>query len=357
MLEKQHKAWFSTQLLHWNEHQNDRIMPWKGIKDPYKIWLSEVILQQTRVEQGLDYYNRFINAYPTVHELAQAPENEVFKYWEGLGYYSRCRNLIHTAKVVSNELQGQFPDSYAGLLSLKGVGPYTASAIGSFAFGLPTAVVDGNVIRVLARFFGIEEAVDLNQVRSRIDDLAQQLIDQTNPAAYNQAIMDLGAMICKPQQPACHDCPLAKKCIAQKKNLQDVLPKKQPKKKVRNRWFYYLVVESGSSQLVRQRQGKDIWQDLFEFILVETDEPADERLLKTSSFWGVSKEFFGKGPFLLSDEMVHLLSHQKIHGRFLHIRVDKKFALDGFEWVGKKKRLSLAFPRLITRYLEMLEVN
>lgn len=357
MLEKQHKAWFSSQLLNWNTHHNHREMPWKGVKDPYKIWLSEVILQQTRVEQGWEYYNRFIKAYPTVKDLSQAPENEVFKYWEGLGYYSRCRNLIHTAKVVAGEMNGQFPHTYEGLLSLKGVGPYTAAAIGSFAFGIPTAVVDGNVIRVLSRFWGIEEEVDKKDVRAQIDKLAQELIDPKQPASYNQAMMDLGATVCKPQQPTCEACPFAQRCFARKNQLQDSLPRKQPKKKARDRWFHYLVIESGSSQLVRQRQSKDIWQDLYEFILVETDEPADEKSIKTSSFWGMPMGHFGKAPLFVSDEMIHQLTHQKIHCRFLHVRLDKKISVDGYTWVGKQKRAELAFPRLITRYLEMQELG
>jgi len=357
VLEKQHKAWFSSQLLDWHEHQNHRKMPWKGEKDPYKIWLSEVILQQTRVEQGWDYYTRFIKAYPTVQDLAEAPDNEVFKYWEGLGYYSRCRNLIHTARVVAADLNGQFPNTYEGLLSLKGVGPYTASAIGSFAFGLPTAVVDGNVIRVLSRCWGIEEPVDRTDTRAQIDLLAQQLIDQKQPAAYNQAMMDLGATVCKPQQPVCEACPFAKKCFAKKNQLQDALPKKQPKKKARDRWFHYLVMESGSSQLVRQRQTKDIWQDLYEFILMETDEPADEKTIKTSSFWGMPKTYLGEGPFIVSDEMIHQLSHQKIYCRFVYVRLDKKISVEGYSWVGKQQRAALAFPRLITRYLEMQEIR
>ena len=268
MIEKQTKTWFRRSLLDWNLNKNDRKMPWKGIKDPYKIWLSEIMLQQTRVEQGMGYYNRFIKAFPTVESLSQATENQIFKLWEGLGYYSRCRNLIATAKKVSFELGGRFPETREGLLSLKGVGPYTAAAIGSFAFGLPLAVVDGNVMRVLSRVLGIKEPVDQPAVKKKIEKYAGELLDDKNPAAYNQAIMDLGAVVCKPQQPACSQCPFQKKCFAHKHELQATLPVKSKKIKSRERFIYYLILEHAGKQLLRKRRGNDIWKGLYEFVLM-----------------------------------------------------------------------------------------
>ena len=195
------KKYFSKRLLHWNKIQNKRAMPWKGEKDPYKIWLSEIILQQTRVEQGWNYYNRFVSTFPNIKKLAAAPEEKVFKLWEGLGYYTRCKNLIATAKFIAKEKQGEFPNAYNEILDLKGVGPYTAAAIASFAFNLPHAVVDGNVFRVLARFFGIETATDSTTGKKLFSGLAEELLDKKLPGIYNQAIMDFGAMICKPKNP------------------------------------------------------------------------------------------------------------------------------------------------------------
>ena len=189
---------FSRILQKWNREKNTRQMPWKGEKDPYKIWLSEIILQQTRVEQGLNYYNNFIKTFPDVHKLAKAPEEKIFKLWEGLGYYTRCRNLIASARYISKELKGKFPDTYEEIKALKGVGPYTAAAISSFAFNLPHAVVDGNVFRVLARIFGISTPIDSTEGKKKFTELANKLLDKKQPGFYNQAIMDFGAVICKP---------------------------------------------------------------------------------------------------------------------------------------------------------------
>ena len=351
MVEKQVKTWFRRSLFQWNLKKNDRKMPWKGVKDPYKIWLSEVMLQQTRVEQGMGYYSRFLERFPTVDILAKSPDNQVFKLWEGLGYYSRCRNLIATAQKVSFELGGRFPNTREGLLSLKGVGPYTAAAIGSFAFGLPLAVVDGNVFRVLARIFGIHEPIDQPKGKKMLESLAQELLDEKNPAIYNQAIMDFGAVVCKPQQPLCKGCPFQKKCIANQQSFQAVLPRKSKKTKIRNRYMYYLQLESKGKQLVRERAGKDIWQGLFEFILLEHDEPLEDRYLYTLSHWGIKTTKLKKEMLGLSEEIVHQLSHQKIHCRILRINIDQQIDLEGYQWKSKTAIRQLPFPRLITRYL------
>jgi A/G-specific adenine glycosylase len=350
VIEKQLKKWFSTQLLDWHATQNKRTMPWKGIKDPYRIWLSEIILQQTRVQQGLDYYRRFTENFPNIHALAAADETLIFKLWEGLGYYSRCRNLIITAKYISKELGGQFPQTQEGLLALKGVGNYTAAAIGSFAFGLPLAVVDGNVMRVLSRFLGIDEPIDQPAGKKIFEQQAAEMLGKADPALYNQAIMDLGATICKPQQPECQDCPLRKKCHAHAHDTQSHFPVKSKKILQKNRFVHYLLVEADGSMLVRQRKGKDIWQDLYEFVLIEKDEPAEEVELKKAGFWSGSLR---KQTIIdISGLYIHQLTHQKIHARFVHVKLEKKIPWEGYEWIDFKKIKSLAFPRLISRYLE-----
>lgn len=354
MIEKQLKVWFLRSLKQWHLKKNKRQMPWKGEKDPYKIWLSEVILQQTRVEQGWAYYERFILNYPTVHHLAQAADNEVFKLWEGLGYYNRCRNLLSTARTVSKELNGNFPTTKEGLLSLKGIGNYTSAAIGSFAFGLPLAVVDGNVYRILARVFGIDEPIDQNKGKVLFEQLADALLDKKDPASHNQAMMDFGATVCTPKNPSCGTCPFATKCVAFQKSLQSKLPVKAKKIIAKDRYLYYLMVDYQSERLVRKRGDGDIWKDLHEFILVEKDEPADERSIKNNAFWSAQQIFSTQQIQQLSDQLIHQLTHQKIHSRILHVKIDKKINLEGYQWMTIAELHKIAFPRLITRYLENL---
>ncbi len=354
MIEKQQKAWFSVALLKWDKVKNDRIMPWKGEKDPYRIWLSEIILQQTRVEQGTAYFQEFVTRFPTIHDLAKATDDEVFKLWEGLGYYSRCRNLIQTARFISEQLSGDFPNTLEGLKQLKGVGGYTAAAIGSFAFGLPYAVVDGNVLRVLSRVFGVPEPIDQRLGREKLDKIAQELIDVSNPGLYNQAIMDFGATVCKPKQPICTDCPFAGRCIALKETKQSFYPVKSPKKASRNRWFYYLLLEHADGFCVRQRTEKDIWQDLYEFILIESEHVQTEDEITQHGYWGLTKKEFLRAKRTVSDEMIHVLTHQRIHCRFVHQVVKSKIQLDGYHWVSNSQFKQLPFPRMITRYLESM---
>ena len=357
MLEKQQKAFFSTNLLTWNKSSNKRNMPWKGEKDPYRIWLSEIILQQTRVEQGLAYYERFVIRFPTIGSLAEAAETDVFKLWEGLGYYSRCRNLIHTAKYIHNELGGVFPDSFEGLLALKGIGEYTASAIGSFAFGLPCAVVDGNVLRVLTRVFGIDVPIDQSAGRAMLNKLAQELIDKKQPGNYNQAIMDFGATVCKPMQPICLGCPFEKNCIALKEKKQAIFPVKSPKKKPRDRWFNYLVLIHEGNLLVKQRLQKDIWEKLYEFVLKEESGANSEKSIMDPTYWELNKSLFKKSTVHLSQELIHQLTHQTIHCRFLRVTLQEKIFIDGHHWVSATEALQFAFPRLITKYVESLPLN
>ncbi len=261
-------AFFRTSLLAWAA-THLRPMPWKGERDPYKIWLSEIILQQTRVEQGLPYYEKFVAAYPTVTDLANAPEDELLKLWEGLGYYSRARNLHFTAKYIAGELGGHFPDSYENIRALKGVGDYTAAAIASFAYNLPHAVLDGNVYRVLARFFGIETPTDTPAAKKEFTLLANALLDDTQPGVFNQAMMDFGATLCTPKQPGCKACPLQTQCVAWQIGKVQELPLKSKTLVKKERFFCYAVFNAGPDVFVRKRAEKDIWRGLFEFPALE----------------------------------------------------------------------------------------
>lgn len=268
-------GFFRDNVMAWHA-DHDREMPWKGERDPYKVWLSEVILQQTRVEQGLPYYEKFTAAYPTVRHLAEAPQDAVFKDWEGLGYYSRARNLHAAAQHIAFDLGGVFPDTYAGIRALKGVGDYTAAAIAAFAYDLPYAVLDGNVYRVLARFFGIETPINTPAAKRVFSELAQRLLDPARPGAYNQAIMDFGAGHCTPRQPACGTCPLASRCAALQTGAVDRLPVKAKAAPKQARFFVYAVFYHRDSVWVRQRGPGDIWQNLYEFPLLELPTAPDD---------------------------------------------------------------------------------
>ncbi len=298
-------------------------MPWRNTKDPYRIWLSEIILQQTRVAQGLPYYERFIEAFPTVQDLAAASEEEVLKLWQGLGYYSRGRNLHFTAQYITNELQGVFPNTYKELLKLKGVGDYTASAIASICFNRPTAVVDGNVYRVLSRVYGIDTPINSTQGIKEFKALAQELIDTNQPANFNQAIMEFGAIQCKPQNPYCLHCVFQEECVAFRQNKIKELPVKIKKLNIKKRYFNYLVfVSRDQKTLFNQRTGKGIWQGLFEFPMLEMD--AEEVRFRESaplkellSNYNVnSLEKYNEKPIL------HKLSHQHLSITFWIVLVD-----------------------------------
>jgi A/G-specific adenine glycosylase len=347
------KKKFSSLLLKWNQEKNNRQMPWKGEKDPYKIWLSEIILQQTRVEQGLNYYNQFIKTFPNVHQLAKAPDSVVFKLWEGLGYYTRCRNLLATARHISKELKGKFPDDYEEIKALKGIGPYTAAAISSFAFNLPHAVLDGNVFRVLARVFGIYEPTDSTAGKKFFSSLSEELLDKKQAGLYNQAIMDFGAVICKPAAPLCPGCIFKKHCFAFLNNKINELPVKEKKITIRKRWFYYLVPEFKKEIVIRQRTGKDIWQDLFEFPLIESDKELDKKEILRQL--AIKKWLSPKNYEVLSVSPLfkQQLSHQLIAGQFIRLQLKQKIALpDNWEWVAKNKAGNYAFPRFIHQYLQ-----
>lgn len=329
-------------------------MPWKGEKDPYKIWLSEIILQQTRVEQGLKYYERFVSAFPNVHQLANASEQIVYKYWEGLGYYTRCKNLIATAQDISKNLQGKFPGTYEEIKKLKGIGPYTAAAIASFAFNEERAVVDGNVFRVLARIFGIEEAIDTMEGKKIFSALASQLLDKKNPALYNQAIMDFGAIVCKPV-PTCDQCPFKKKCNAFLNDKVFSLPAKSKKVLIKKRWFNYVLLEYKEKLAVRQRHEKDIWHNLFEFLLVESPkEFGEQEIVKEvkKKKWVTAN---GYEIEYVSPVFKQQLSHQLIKGRFTKLKLYSKPNLPSdILWIRKKEMDKYAFPMFINQHLRKM---
>lgn len=344
---------FTDTLLRWHKQHNDREMPWKGEKDPYKIWLSEVILQQTRVAQGWQYYNNFIRKYPAIQNLAKAPDQEVFKLWEGLGYYNRCKNLLFTARQIVKERKGVFPDQYEDILALKGVGPYTAAAIASFAYNLPYAVVDGNVFRVLSRFFGIEEAIDATKGKQLFTELATRVLARKEAGLYNQAIMDFGATVCKPFAPACSHCPLNRHCTAFAEGRVNHLPIKEKTLLRKNRWFYYFLFSHKGKYLLNQRRANDIWQNLFEFYLLETEEQVhwDETTVRQ---WlreqiGVRKAVVSR----ISSLHKQQLTHQQIRGQFIRVELENlpRF-LENYRWEAPESLQKLAFPKFITGYLE-----
>lgn len=345
------KDQFAKTLMAWYQ-PGRRLMPWKSEKDPYLIWLSEVILQQTRVEQGMPYYLRFKNKYPSIEALAKAPEDQVMKLWQGLGYYSRAKNLHRTAKFIAEELQGVFPDSYSEILSLKGVGTYTAAAVASFAFGLPHAVVDGNVYRVLARIFGIDDPMDSSGGKRRFAVLANELLDKNNPAAYNQTILDFGAIQCSPKSPDCTNCPFNDRCFAYQNDKVYSLPVKSKKLIRKTRYFNYLVLNAGDKVVIRKRKAKDIWQHLYEFPLVES-----AALLPPGEVLKIAKQnvFSGDCSKLLSvsKTFVQQLTHQKIISRFFEIEADLQNLIknDNYKIVTRHALRKFAFSKNIDWYL------
>jgi A/G-specific adenine glycosylase len=343
------KTWFSSTLLDWNRTSNYREMPWKGEKDPYLVWLSEIILQQTRVEQGLPYFMRFKETYPTVKHLADAPEDDVMRLWQGLGYYSRARNLHYTAKHIAGELKAIFPSTYHDIMKLKGIGPYTAAAIASFVFGERQAVVDGNVIRVLARIYGIAEPFDTTEGRKIFDELAQKLISDEYPGEYNQAIMDFGAQICVPAKPKCGECPFADQCIAYRDNRQDELPVRAKRIVKKERFFYYLVLKNDTEIIISKRGPGDIWQGLYELPMIESAKPIRKNLKKTvSEHLCIDCEILN-----YSKPYTQQLTHQTIQSVFIFV--------NGFDFqnidisdtmrVPLKKLPTFAFPKIVHLFL------
>ncbi len=338
---------FTQGLLQWDRLENSRSMPWKGEKDAYKIWLSEVILQQTRVEQGLKYYEKFIAAFPEISLLAAAPPEKIFKLWEGLGYYSRCRNLITTAQLIAGQLGGHFPRDYPSILRLKGIGSYTAAAISSFAFNLPYAVVDGNVFRVLSRAFNINLPIDSSEGKKFFAQLAQEMLPTGQPAVYNQAIMDFGATICKPV-PVCKNCFFNEHCQAYLIGKQDLLPFKAKRIKVRERRLNYFVISSKDFVLIHQRNEVDIWRHLYEFPLIETIRPLTKKNKKN-----IFTQQFGFMEF----EEIHVqhtrqkLTHQLIYFSISLIKVSKRKKVAGYKWIKMNELDQYAFPRTLQNFI------
>jgi len=315
---------FSSTLTNWYSIYK-RELPWRNTKNPYHIWLSEIILQQTQIKQGLPYYEAFTQKYPTVFDLAKADENDVLKLWQGLGYYSRARNLHATAKTIVNELNGEFPNSFKELIKLKGIGDYTASAIASICYNEPTAVVDGNVYRVLSRYFGIQAPINSTNGIKAFKALASELIDTKNPGDYNQAIMEFGARQCKPKSPDCFECPLSSSCVALQNHLIDELPVKINKTKISIKHFNFLVFISPDKKTIfKKRTGNGIWRNLYQFPLIETESTLEikdfKNHLKVKSILNGSKfEFSLYNP----KDIVHKLSHQHLYTKFWIVEVDK----------------------------------
>ena len=340
--------YFSDILSQWYAI-NKRDLPWRSTVNPYYIWLSEIILQQTRVEQGLPYYLKFIDTFPVVADLANADEDLVLKLWQGLGYYSRARNLQFSAKLILSEFGGNFPDNHADILKLKGVGPYTAAAISSFSFGLPFAVLDGNVIRVLSRVFGIQTPFDTTAGKKQFQKLAQELLDKKNPAEYNQAIMEFGALQCVPKSPKCNDCPIVNDCIAFNTNTVSLLPVKSKKLKVKNRYLHFLVVNKNNEVLIGKRNS-GIWQGLYEFPFLEFDENLNEKSVLKSPLWINFFKDSVKQISSISEEYIHKLSHQKIHAKFWEIDVNS-FRSSDFKIVKCNELQKYPVSSLIEKYL------
>ena len=329
---------------------NKRELPWRSTNDPYLIWLSEIILQQTRVVQGLSYYLKFTHNYPTVFDLANASEQDVLKDWQGLGYYSRARNLHATAKVIASEYKGVFPKTFLEIKKLKGIGDYTAAAISSFAFNLPHAVVDGNVYRVLSRVFNIDLPIDSIEGKKYFAQLAKELLPNHDAAIHNQAIMEMGAIQCLPTNPLCDSCPLLEKCLSYHLKNTHERPVKVKKTKTRDRFFHFLIFQKDNQVFLEKRESKDIWKHLFQFPLIETSE----ELTKKEVFKVIFEKFDVK-PILQSEKVIHILSHQKINARFYFFDCFPPNLPSAFIRIKKKDIQDFPLPRLIDRFIEEID--
>lgn len=341
------KDLFKKILLQWYDPAA-RPMPWKGETDPYRIWISEVILQQTRVEQGWEYYNRFVAKYPNVFDLANAPQEDVLRLWQGLGYYSRARNLHKGAKQIVEKYNCVIPPDLKLIQEISSVGPYTAAAIASFAFGLPHAVMDGNVIRIIARLFGISEAFDTTSGQKLFRELAQKLIDVHQPAIYNQAIMDFGATVCTPSLPKCPECPMNDICIAYQTGNVAELPVKSKKIKKKDRYFDYLVLVYQDKIYLEKRENKDVYKDMYEFILQEGEKPMNDNNVENRILSLTGKKY----NYIKTEiKKPHILTHQRLHITFYMIQVSEKPSLSKGKWVKASSIYSLPFPNYISQYL------
>ena len=348
---KKHQI-FTTELLKWYQH-NARQLPWRAEKKPYEVWLSEIILQQTRMAQGLPYYKRFLAAYPTVQDLANSTEKEVLRLWQGLGYYTRARNLHKCAQHVTTHLKGIFPQRYADLIKLPGIGPYTAAAIASIAFNEPVATIDGNVYRVLARIFGIEKDISLPNVQTYFSALAHSLMTYNRPGDFNQALMEFGALCCTPKKPHCHECPFAKICVANQKQKQHLLPVKGRKVKIKRRYFYYFMITFKDKIFFKKRLPGDIWCGLYDFYLIEQAQATTLAKLDTPLLAAIRQA----GIIIKPYEKVyqHQLTHQRITATFFYLEVKaqllKEIKKTDLVAVHQKEIATTPMPILIVQFL------
>ena len=337
----------SKTLINWYS-VNKRDLPWRNTQNPYYIWLSEIILQQTQVKQGLPYYSAFIAKFPTIFDLANADESTVLKLWQGLGYYSRARNLHASAKYVANDLNGVFPSTYKEIIKLKGVGDYTASAIASICFNEATAVVDGNVYRGLSRYYGIETPINTGKGFKEFKALAQDLIDKKAPATFNQAIMEFGARQCKPKNPDCSVCPLSTNCVALRENKIDVLPVKLKTIKVKKKYFNFVVILSKNKKtILEKREGKGIWQNLYQFPLIETAKSSEDITTELESLEALKDKTYDISLYN-EQPLVHKLSHQHLYTRFWIVSLDENLK----EGVLFKDIREYPVPILLSNFIE-----
>lgn len=347
---------WSTKLIAWYQ-ANKRNLPWREVADPYKIWVSEVILQQTRVDQGLDYYHRFVANFRDVHALAAADQDLVLKVWQGLGYYSRARNMHAAAQQVVAMHNGKFPETYEELLALKGIGPYTAAAVASICFNIPHPTIDGNVMRVVSRWFAITEAVNTGEGKKQISASLNEVFDHENPGTFNQALMEFGATVCKPKNPGCVSCIFNQNCLAYQRGLVGQLPAKVKKKPPTKRFFHYLIpvftLYSTPHTIVRKRDETDIWAGLYDFPLIETAVDLENDMICETPDW--KKLFTKQSPVVqqVSGLYLHQLTHRQINARFYLVQGDAHVfsCLEG-EIIPVEHFLKLPVPRLIARFIE-----
>lgn len=356
---------FSDKIINWYK-QNKRNLPWRVTSNPYKIWMSEIILQQTRIDQGISYYLKFESTFEDVYALATADEQLVLKLWQGLGYYSRARNMHKTAQLIVKDFDGKFPQNYKDIISLPGIGEYTAAAISSIAFNESYPVIDGNVIRVISRIYGITKSVSSNVAKKEIAEIAGKLIDKRDPGTYNQAIMEFGALYCKPQNPDCANCIFQKECFAYKNQLVDKLPLKDKPVKQKKRYFHYLILkirkENKPYIYINQRTEKDIWQNLYDFPMIEKEKRTSVTKMKEE----LKKEFYSDIHLevKLSKEYKHVLSHQLIYARFYVLdvidqddieKLQKKFQIN-YSQVSIDEFGDYPVPRLIEKVINECKI-
>ena len=343
-------------ILSWY-YQNQRVLPWRKTKDPYKVWVSEIILQQTRINQGTNYYHRFLETFPDIEALAYANLDDLMKVWQGLGYYSRARNMHQAAKEVIQKDLLPFPDTYEKILSLKGIGDYTAAAIASIVFNEPVVALDGNVLRLGTRLFGIKKPVHKTSTRNHLKKLLTPHMVKANAGDFNQALIELGAILCSPRNPACSQCPLADTCIAFNENLTHKIPVKTQKISQHKRYFYYFFIENNGYTYLQKRTKKDIWHSLYEFPLLEIEKPLKKESLFVHSFL---RDLMGNNEIFIkktSKEIIHILSHQKLHVRFIYLQIitEPESLNQQYIKVHLSKIPDFPVPKLIENYISSLK--